>query len=478
MSAARVLVGGSLPTALGFPIEVHAHEPDTIYVVPIGSDSEHLPPDGKLRVYCSRPLTTARQCINMHFSFFIHKGRTGPGETFLKVVLAFSGGLDTSFCVPFLRETLGAEVVTVLVNTGGASRAALDEVARRARALGAAEHVEIDARAAVFDEHVAWLIRGNVLRGEAYPLCVGAERTRQAIEVARIARETGADAVAHGSTGAGNDQVRFDVVLRVLLPGVRILTPIRDHALTREAVTAWMAERGLSVPDGSGRYSVNRGLWGTTYGGSWTHDPWAAPPPDAWGPPAPAAPARDIVLSWKGGLPTALDGVELAGHALVEALGEITRAHGIGRGIHLGETVLGIKGRIAFEAGSPLVLIAAHRELEKLVLARWQLFWKDHLGRFYGERLHEGQHFDPVMRDIEAMVASSQRHVAGETRVRLDDGRFLVTGVRSPHALLREESGRYGEAATLWSGDEARAFAKIAAIPAMLANAQDGSKAW
>ena len=396
----------------------------------------------------------------------------------MKVVLAFSGGLDTSFCVPFLRETHGAEIVTVTVNTGGATRDALDEVGRRARSLGAVDHVEVDARASVFDEHVAWLIRGNVLRGEVYPLSVGAERTRQAIEVARVAQRIGADAVAHGSTGAGNDQVRFDVVLRVLLPGVPILTPIRDHALTREAVTAWLGERGLPVPEGSGTYSINRGMWGTTYGGAWTHDPWTAPPDDAWGLPVPAPPARDVIVSWKDGLPIALDGAAMPGHELVEALGETTRAYGIGRGIHLGETVLGIKGRIAFEAGSPLVLIAAHRELEKLVLTRWQMFWKDHLGRFYGERLHEGQHLDPALRDIEAMMASSQAKVEGDTRVRLDEGRFLVTGVRSPHALLRDDAGRYGEAPALWNGDEARAFAKIAAIPAMLSTLQGGRLPW
>ena len=325
---------------------------------------------------------------------------------------------------------------------------------------------------------MAWLIRGNVLRGEVYPLCVGAERTRQAIEVARVAREIEADAVAHGSTGAGNDQIRFDVVLRVLLPGIPILTPIRDHALTREAVTSWLTERGLPVPEGSERYSVDRGLWGTTYGGTWTHDAWSSPPSDAWGPTAPVPAAREIVVSWSDGLPVAIDGEETKGPELVEALGAMTRSYGIGRGIHLGETVLGIKGRVAFEAGAPLVLIAAHRELEKLVLTRWQLFWKDHLGRFYGERLHEGQHLDPVLRDIEAMIGSSQRHVTGDTRIRLDEERFLVTGVRSPHALLREEAGRYGEAPALWTGDDARAFAKIAAIPAMLATARSGWSPW
>lgn len=396
----------------------------------------------------------------------------------MRVVLAFSGGLDTSFCVPWLRETLGAEVVTVFVNTGGADRAALDAVAAQSKALGAARHVEVDAREAVYDHHVAWLIRGNVLRGEVYPMCVGAERTRQALEVARVAKEVGADAVAHGSTGAGNDQIRFDVILRVLVPETTILAPIRDHAITRETATAWMTERGLRVPEGSARYSVNRGLWGTTYGGSWTHDPWAPPPEDAWGADVPAPAPRDVVVGWVGGLPVSLDGAPVSGFEAIEALGEITRAYAVGRGIHLGETVLGIKGRVAFEAGAPLVLIAAHRELEKLVLTRWQLFWKDHLGRFYGERLHEGQHLDPVMRDIEAMLLSSQRHVAGETRVRLEAGRFQVTGVRSPHALMRDAAGRYGELPSLWTGDDAKAFAKIAAIPSMLATAQEEKRPW
>ena len=391
----------------------------------------------------------------------------------MRVALAFSGGLDTSLCVPWLKETLGAEVVTVFVNTGGADRAALDQVAAQSRALGAARHVEVDAREAVYDHHVAWLIRGNVLRGEVYPMCVGAERTRQAIEVARIAKEVAADAIAHGSTGAGNDQVRFDVALRVLAPQTTILAPIRDHTITREEALAWMRERGFPIPEGSARYSVNRGLWGTTYGGTWTHDPWTPPPADAWGETPKAPEPRDLVIGWERGLPVSLDGTPVAGFAAVEALGEITRAYAIGRGVHLGETVLGIKGRVAFEAGAPLVLVGAHRELEKLVLTRWQLFWKDHLGRFYGERLHEGQHLDPVMRDIEALLFSSQRHVAGESRVHFEAGRFQVTGVRSAHALMHDAAGRYGERPSLWTGDEAKAYAKIAAIPSMLATAQE-----
>ena len=393
----------------------------------------------------------------------------------MRVVLAFSGGLDTTFCLAWLRETQRADVVAVTVDTAGTAPAEIRALAARATALGAAEHRTVDARRAVWDEHVSWLVRGNVLRGEVYPLCVAAERTRQAIEVARIAAELGADAVAHGSTGAGNDQVRFDVVLRVLLPDVPILTPIRELGLGREQVLAWLASRGLPVPGDARRYSVNRGLWGTTYGGDWTHDPWSAPPDDAWGGPVAVKAAAEIVLSWKEGLPVALDGVALAGPELVKALSGRCADYGIGRGIHLGETVMGIKGRVAFEAGAPIVLVAAHRELEKLTLTKWQAFWKDHLARFYGERLHEGQYLDPVLRDIEALLASSQRRVEGDTRVRLAPGAFQVNGVRSPHALLTDQA-RYGETSRLWSGEDARAFAKIAAIPSVLA--ARGAGAW
>ncbi|HHQ49599.1 MAG TPA: argininosuccinate synthase, partial [Acidobacteria bacterium] len=216
----------------------------------------------------------------------------------MKVALAFSGGLDTSFCVPYLKENLGAEVVTVTVNTGGATRAGLDAIAAQSAAVGADGHVEVDARQAVYDGFVATLIRGNVLRGGVYPLSVAAERTQQAIEVARVAREIGADAVAHGSTGAGNDQVRFDIAFRVLLD-LPILTPVRELGLTRERSIAFLREHGLPVPEDAQRYSVNRGLWGTTLGGGWTHDPWAAPPEDAWGAPAPSGAAeRDVVISW------------------------------------------------------------------------------------------------------------------------------------------------------------------------------------
>jgi argininosuccinate synthase len=403
------------------------------------------------------------------------------GGAAMKVVLAFSGGLDTSFCVAYLTREKGAEVTTVTVNTGGTTRAELDRVAAQAKAVGAKTHREVDARTAVFDNFVATLIRGNVLRGGVYPVSVAAERTQQAIEVARVARELGADAVAHGSTGAGNDQVRFDVAFAVLLPGVPILTPIRELGVARPQATAYLQERGLPVPEGSGAYSVNRGLWGATFGGGWTHDPWQGPPAqleERENIPQPATEPRTTTISWKQGLPVALDGVAVAGHELVAELDNMVRRYDIGRGIHLGETVLGIKGRIGFEAGAALVLIAAHRELEKLVLTRWQSFWKDHLAQFYGDRLHEGQALDPVMRDIEALIASSQQRVEGDTRVLLAPGHFLVEGVRSPYSLMDVGVARYGETNALWTGDEARAFAKLAAVPALLAARKDPSPSW
>ena len=384
------------------------------------------------------------------------------------IALAFSGGLDTSYCVVRLREE-GWAVHTVHVDTGGADTAALAAIGARAETLGAAAHHEVDARREVYDRFIRHLIRGNELRGEVYPLSVAAERTQQAISVAETARAISASAVAHGSTGAGNDQVRFDVAFRVLLPGVPIVTPIRDHAVTREEAAAYLRARGVPVDRAQARVSVNEGLWGTTYGGGWSHDPWAGPPIEFLDPPDGAPAPAEIVIAWDDGLPVAIDGTAHEGPAIVAAIGEIARSYGIGRGIHVGETALGIKGRIGFEAGAAILLITAHRELEKLVLTKWQAFWKDQLARFYGDRLHEGQAFDPALRDIEAMLASSQRHVIGETRVRLAPGRFQVVGARSPHTLLDPLVAVYGEENRLWSGDEARAFARIAAISSLLA---------
>lgn len=390
------------------------------------------------------------------------------------MALAFSGGLDTSFCAVRLREE-GWAVHTVHVDTGGHDASEREAIRARAVALGAVLHHAVDAREAVYERFVRHLIRGNVLRGEVYPVSVAAERTQQAIEVAAIARRIGASAIAHGSTGAGNDQVRFDIAFRILVPDLPIVTPIRDANVTRREAAAYLRDRGFPVPEPGGGPSINAGLWGTTHGGGWTLGSWDGPPEEFLDPPGDAPSPREIVIGWEEGLPVAIHGEPLAGARVVAALGDLTRAYGVGRGIHVGETVLGIKGRIAFEAGAAMVLIAAHRELEKLVLTKWQSFWKDQLARFYGDRLHEGQALDPALRDIEALFASSQANVLGDTRVRLAPGRFQVTGARSPRSLLDHDVAIYGEENRIWSGDEARAFARIAAIPALLAARHGGA---
>jgi argininosuccinate synthase len=263
--------------------------------------------------------------------------------------------------------------------------------------------------------------------------------------------------------------VRFDVALRVLAPDLEIVTPIRDDGVQREQAIAYLTSRGLPVPARAGTYSINRGLWGTTYGGGWTHDTWAGPPEELFEPPADAPAPVEIVLGWEQGLAVSLEGDRLAGPTLIERLGDLVASYGVGRNIHVGETALGIKGRIGFEAGAALILIGAHRELEKLVLTKWQSFWKDQVARFYGDRLHEGQYFDPSLRDIEALISSSQARVIGETRVRLAPGRFHVVGTSSPHSMMDRSVATYGEENRLWTGDEARAFARIAAMPSLLA---------
>ncbi len=391
-----------------------------------------------------------------------------------RIALAFSGGLDTSYCVPKLAES-GWEVHTVYVHTGGVSAAERAAIGQQAHAVGCAQHHEVDAVDAVFSRFVRPLIFGNVLRGEVYPLSVAAERTQQAISVCETAQKIGASAVAHGSTGAGNDQIRFDVALRVLAPALRIVTPIRDGGVRREESLAYLQARKLPVPERASAYSVNRGLWGTTWGGGWTHDPWQSPPRELLDPPNPTLPPRELVIHWQQGVPVSLDGVALSGAALIDQLGARCEEYGVGRNVHLGETALGIKGRVGFEAGAALLLIAAHRELEKLVLTRTQTFWKDHLARFYGDRLHEGQYFDPALRDIEALLESSQRRVTGDTRVYIAPGRFQVVGVRSPYSLMDSSIATYGEENRLWTGDEARGFARVSAVASLVA-AQAGER--
>jgi len=380
-------------------------------------------------------------------------------------VVAFSGGLDTSFVVLYLRREYGCKVVTVTVDTGGFDAEEVEQIAARSAELGAAEHHFLDGRQAVYDEHLAWLIRGNVLRGSVYPLCVGAERVVQAREVARVAEETGANLIVHGSTGAGNDQIRFEVVIGALCPSVPTWAPIRDMNVRRAQSAAYLGEHGFPVDASTKDYSINAGLWGVTIGGKETHDPWGYPPEEAWpttvNPADAPADGVEIVLGFREGLPVSLDGEELAPLDLLEQLRATAAAHGVGRGIHLGDTILGIKGRIAFEASAAAVIVPAHRELEKLVLSRAQLFHKDRMGDLYGSFLHEAKHFDPLMRDIEAFIASSQQRVSGEVRIHLRQGVVSVRGTRSPFSMLAPELARYGEENALWDGRDAEGFATI-----------------
>ncbi|MFN3595849.1 MAG: argininosuccinate synthase [Rubricoccaceae bacterium] len=399
------------------------------------------------------------------------------GAASAPLALAFSGGLDTSFCVPFLRETIGAEVHTVTVNTGGFSADELVAVEARAHALGAASHTTVDARERLFERVLQYLIKGNVLRGGVYPLCVGPERVVQAEALVDEATRLGARTIAHGSTGAGNDQVRFDTALRLLaerhIGAVEILAPIREHGLTREATTAYLRERNVPVEARTTAYSINRGLWGTTIGGRETHTPDGVLPEEAWPDTVSPALAPDTPLrlriGFDAGIPTSLDGEALAPVALIEALNETGARHGVGRGVHVGDTILGIKGRVAFEAPAALTLIAAHRELEKLVLTKWQAVQKAALGDFYGMLVHEGQFFDPVLRDVEAFLDSSQARVTGEVTLELFKGAFRVLGAASPYSLFDAGVARYGETNALWNGRDAEGFARIHGVPAFLA---------
>jgi argininosuccinate synthase len=393
------------------------------------------------------------------------------------LVLAFSGGLDTSLCVLYLREQ-GYAVHTVTVDTGGFSaeeRQRIDELAVR---LGAASHRVIDARAELWQNYLRYLVYGNVLRGQAYPLSVSAERVCQAAAVVAAAKALGATAIAHGSTGAGNDQVRFDVAFRALAPEAEIVTPIRDLALSRAAEVDYLAERGFTFPARTKDYSVNEGMWGTSVGGRETLGTWEALPDEAFpgGRVDTQLAPQELTIQFSAGVPVAVDGHAMDPVVLVETLNALGGKFGVGRGHHLGDTILGIKGRIGYEAPAAHLLIGAHRELEKAVLSGKQLFWKESLGNLYGALLHEGQFFDPLARDLEAFLTSSQRFVTGDVRVLLYPCGFTVQGVRSEFSLMNPDVASYGESNRLWTGQEAAGFAKVFGVGQYLVGkAQAGS---
>jgi argininosuccinate synthase len=384
------------------------------------------------------------------------------------ILLAFSGGLDTSFLVPWLKETYQRPVITVTVDTGGIDAAAAKSLAERAKALGAIEHHQIDARQAYFDQVLKFLIMGNVRRGNLYPLCVGAERVLQAQTIAQMSLKLKTQMMAHGCTAAGNDQVRFEVALRTLAPELEIIAPVRDRAFKRPEQLKYLEERNLPVPPFGAAYSVNRGLWGVTIGGKETLTSQGSIPEPAWvlSQDAFTHPrgAERHSIRFEEGVPVGLNGKNLTPVAVIEQLESLAGPFGIGRGIHLGDTIIGTKGRVAFEAPAAEVLLTAHRELEKLVMTGKQQRIKESVAQPYGDLVHEGQHLDPVCRDIEALLKSSQSRVSGEVHAVFRPGSVFIEGVDSPYSLMAASKGVYGESAGEWTPTDALGFSKMSAL--------------
>ena len=384
------------------------------------------------------------------------------------IVLAYSGGLDTSFLVPWLKEEYRRPIITVTVDTGGIDAAAAKTLHERALALGASEHHQIDARADYFQQVLRFLIMGNVRRGQLYPLSVGAERVMQAQIIARMARELGTGSIALGCTAAGNDQVRFEVALRTLAPELEVIAPVRDKHFKRQEELDFLTARQLPVPPHGAAYSINRGLWGVSIGGKETLTSQGSIPDDAWvlskdAFSQPKAPARHV-LHFEKGVPCGIDGQKMTAVEVIERLEQLAGPYGIGRGIHLGDTIIGTKGRVAFEAPAAEVLLNAHRELEKLVLTGRQQRIKEMLAGPYGDWVHEGQLLDPVCRDIEALFLQSQERVTGVVNVLFRPGSLFIEGVDSPYSLMAASKGVYGEATGEWTAADALGFSRIVGL--------------
>ncbi len=395
------------------------------------------------------------------------------------IVLAYSGGLDTSFLVPWLKDNHGRPIITVTVDTGGIDAEGAKTLRERALALGAIEHHQIDARADYFEQVLRFLVMGNVRRGQLYPLCVGAERVMQAQQIALMARKLGTNSIAHGCTAAGNDQVRFEVAMRTLAPELEVIAPVRDKAFKRQEELDYLQSRKLPVPPFGAAYSINRGLWGVTIGGKETLTSEGSIPDHAWvlskdAFTNPKAPAKHTIHFEKG-RPVGIDGKTMSAVDVVEQLEALGAPYGIGRGIHLGDTIIGTKGRVAFEAPAAETLLTAHRELEKLVLTPRQQRIKESLAGPYGDWVHEGQLLDPVCRDIEALFISSQERVTGKVHVLFRPGSLFIEGVESPHSLMAASRGVYGEAAGEWTPQDALGFSKIVSLTGMF-HARAGGK--
>lgn len=379
-----------------------------------------------------------------------------------KVVLGFSGGLDTTYCVKYLSEDKGYEVHSIIVNTGGFSEEELKNIEKHAYSLGVKTHTTINAVTSYYDSIIKFLIFGNVLKNNTYPLSVSAERLSQALHIAEHAKKLNADAVAHGSTGAGNDQVRFDMIFHIMIPAVEIITPIRDLKLSREEEITYLKAKGVAMNFEKSMYSINKGLWGTSVGGKETLNSKGILPEEAWPTQVTATESKEIKLSFEKGELKGIDDKQFAHPTeAIQYLQAIAGAYGIGRDIHIGDTIIGIKGRVGFEAAAPMVILKSHHALEKHILTKWQLGWKDQLAQFYGNWLHEGQILDPVMRDIEAFLTHSQENVTGNVFVQLLPYRFHIIGIESEYDLMNSKFGKYGEMNTGFTGDDVRGFSKI-----------------
>lgn len=387
---------------------------------------------------------------------------TEDQSTKRSVVVGFSGGLDTTFCVKYLTIEKGYEVHSVVVNTGGFTDAELEQIEAHAYRLGVKTHTAIDAVKSYYDKIIKFLIYGNVLKNNTYPLSVSAERLSQALFIAEHVKKMNASAVVHGSTGAGNDQVRFDMVFNIMIPGVEIITPIRDMKLSREEEIAYLKSKGVVMNFEKSVYSINKGLWGTSVGGKETLNSKGMLPEEAWPTQVTESDTRSLELEFVRGELSSVDGEKFEHPTqAIQKIQTIAGAYGIGRDIHIGDTIIGIKGRVGFEAAAPMVIIKAHHALEKHVLTKWQLNWKDQLALFYGNWLHEGQILDPVMRDVEAFLESSQQNVTGKVFVDLMPYRFQVTGIESKFDLMSSKFGKYGEMNNGWTGEDVRGFTKI-----------------
>ena len=378
-----------------------------------------------------------------------------------KLVLAFSGGLDTSFCVKYLSEE-GYQVHAVLVNTGGFSSDEVAKTEQKALMLGVEQFAVLDETQTFYQKCVRYLLFGNVLRNTTYPLSVSAERVFQALAVIRYAQQIGAGHIAHGSTGAGNDQVRFDLIFTTLAPTITVITPIRDLQLSRQEELAYLQERGVITSWEKARYSINQGLWGTSVGGQETLTSDQALPEEAYPSQLEKKDSQNVSIRFEQGEPVEVDGtphndpVEAIRH-----LQQLAAPYAIGRDTHVGDTIIGIKGRVGFEAAAPLILIKAHQLLEKHVLVKWQQYWKEQLANWYGMMLHEGQYLDPVMRNIEAFLEDTQQNVTGTVTVTLHPYRFTLVGIASDFDLMRADFGQYGEMNKAWTGEDVKGFTKV-----------------